>query len=62
MDDFANIFPDALDMGQKVMTALMMIERDYVIKSRFNVIIARPKKLFTRVFARVDGACRCLPS
>ncbi|MBK7482303.1 MAG: ATP-dependent DNA helicase RecQ [Flavobacteriales bacterium] len=54
VDDFANIFPDALDMGQKVMTALMMIERDYVIKSRFNVIIARPKKLFTRVFARVD--------
>jgi hypothetical protein len=25
-----------------------------VIRSRFNVIIARPKKLFTRVFARVD--------
>lgn len=56
VDDFANIFPDALDLSQKVMTALMMIERDYLIKSRFNVIIARPKKLFTRVFARIDRA------
>ncbi|HRA18520.1 MAG TPA: helicase-related protein, partial [Flavobacteriales bacterium] len=54
VDDFANIFPDVLDLGQKVMTALMMIERDYLIKSRFNVIIARPKKLFTRVFARIE--------
>jgi hypothetical protein len=55
VEDFANIFPDAMDLGQKVMTALMMIERDYLIKSRFNVIIARPKKLFTRVFARIES-------
>ena len=31
----------------------MMIEKDYLAKHRFNVIIARPKKLFVKVFARI---------
>lgn len=51
-NDFAYIFDTDEDVDQKVATALMMIEKDYLIKSRFNVLIARPKKLFTKVYAR----------
>jgi ATP-dependent DNA helicase RecQ len=54
VDDFGHIFEDALDLDQKVLTALMMIEKDYLAKTRFNVLIARPKKLFVRVFARIS--------
>jgi len=53
VDDFGHIFENAIDLDQKVLTALMMIEKDYLAKSRFNVIVARPKKLFVKVFARV---------
>ena len=56
VDDFAHIFQNPQDLDQKVMTALMMIEKDYLIKSRFNVIIARPKKLFTRVYGRMTNS------
>lgn len=51
-NDFAYIFDSAEEVDQKVATALMMIEKDYLIKTRFNVLIARPKKLFTKVYAR----------
>ncbi len=54
VDDFGHIFENANDLDQKVLTALMMIEKDYLAKNRFNVIIARPKKLFVRVFARIS--------
>jgi ATP-dependent DNA helicase RecQ len=54
VDDFGHIFEDAIDLDQKVLTALMMIEKDYLAKNRFNVIIARPKKLFVKVFARIS--------
>ncbi len=54
VDDFGHIFENALDLDQKVLTALMMIEKDYLAKNRFNVIIARPKKLFVKVFARIS--------
>jgi hypothetical protein len=50
--DFAYIFDSEEELDQKVSTALMMIEKDYLIKTRFNVLIARPKKLFSKVFAR----------
>lgn len=53
VDDFGHIFENSLDLDQKVLTALMMIEKDYLAKDRFNVIIARPKKLFVKVFARI---------
>ncbi len=53
VDDFGHIFENSLDLDQKVLTALMMIEKDYLAKNRFNVIIARPKKLFVKVFARI---------
>ena len=33
----------------------MMIEKDYLAKHRFNVLIARPKKLFAKVYARVSN-------
>lgn len=53
-EDFAYIFNVTDDVDQKVMTALMMIEKDYLAKYRFNVIVARPKKLFVKVFARTN--------
>ena len=53
-NDFAYIFDFANEVDQKVSTALMMIEKDYLIKTRFNVLIARPKKLFTKVYARTN--------
>lgn len=55
VDDFGHIFQNAIDLDQKVLTALMMIEKDYLAKSRFNVLIARPKKLFVRVYAKVSN-------
>lgn len=54
IDDFGHIFENAMDLDQKVLTALMMIEKDYLAKNRFNVLIARPKKLFVIVYAKVD--------
>ena len=54
-DDFSYIFGNTLEYDQKVMTALMMIEKDYLAKNRFNVLIARPKKLFVKVYARVNN-------
>jgi RecQ family ATP-dependent DNA helicase len=54
IDDFGHIFENAIDLDQKVLTALMMIEKDYLAKNRFNVLIARPKKLFVLVFAKVS--------
>ncbi len=55
-DDFSYIFsilPDAVD--QKVLTSLMMLEKDYLQKTRFNVLIVRPKKLFVTVYARIQN-------
>ena len=53
VDDFGHIFENAIDLDQKVLTALMMIEKDYLARNRFNVLIARPKKLFVKVYARI---------
>lgn len=55
VDDFAFAFEDAQDLDQKVKTALMMIEKDYLVKYRFNVVIARPKQLFTKVYSKVSA-------
>ncbi len=54
VDDFGHIFENAPDLDQKVLTSLMMIEKDYLAKHRFNVLIARPKKLFVKVYARIS--------
>lgn len=57
VDDFGHIFENANnDLDQKVLTSLMMIEKDYLAKHRFNVLIARPKKLFVQVYARISDA------
>jgi RecQ family ATP-dependent DNA helicase len=53
VDDFAHIFQDALDLDQKVLTSLMMIEKDYLKKTRFSVLVARPKQLFAKVYAKI---------
>lgn len=54
VDDFAFIFEDAADLDQKVLTSLMMLEKDYLSKHRFNVLIARPRKLFSVAYAKVS--------
>ncbi|MBQ9202375.1 MAG: ATP-dependent DNA helicase RecQ [Bacteroidales bacterium] len=55
-DDFQYIFPksNAEEVSQKVQTGLMMIEKDYLAKYRFNVVIARPKQLFVKAYARTN--------
>ncbi len=55
VDDFSYIFDKEDDIDQKVLTALMMIEKDYLEKHRFNVVIARPKKLLVKVYARLTN-------
>lgn len=52
--DFSYIFNTHDNLDQKVSTALMMIEKDYLLKSRFNVLIARPKRMFAKVYARTN--------
>ncbi len=54
VDDFAFIFEGTIDLDQKVLTSLMMLEKDYLAKHRFNVLIARPRKLFSTVYAKVS--------
>ena len=54
VDDFALIFEGSIDLDQKVLTSLMMLEKDYLAKHRFNVIIARPRKLFATVYAKLS--------
>ena len=54
-DDFAYILNETDDVDQKVTTALMMIEKDYLAKYRFNVLIARPKRLFVKVYAYTNS-------
>jgi len=53
VDDFGYLFRDSPDPGQKVLSALMMIEKDYLARAKFNVIVARPQKLSVSVFARI---------
>ncbi len=53
-NDFGYIFETGDGLDQKVSTALMMIEKDYLLKTRFNVLIARPKRVFTCVYARTN--------
>lgn len=42
-------------LNQKVLSTLMLIEKDFLRRYRYNVVIARPKALFTEVFACVDS-------
>jgi len=54
VSDFGYIFESSNNLDQQVLSTLMMIEKDYLYKYRFNVLIARPKKLFVLVYAKVD--------
>ena len=54
VDDFALIFDGAIDLDQKVLTSLMMLEKDYLARHRFNVLIARPRKLYSTVYAKLS--------
>lgn len=51
VDDFAFAFDDDEDLEAKVKTGLMMIEKDYLAKFHYNVVIARSKSLFSIVYA-----------
>lgn len=53
VDDFGHVFNNSQDMDQKVLAALMMIEKDYQKQYGFKVLTARPKKLFLNVFAKI---------
>ena len=53
-EDFSYIF-DGDDDGTKIKTALMMIEKDYLTRIRYNAILARPKQMFVKCYARTDA-------
>ena len=55
VDDFALIFEGSMDLDQKVLTSLMMLEKDYLARHRFNVLIARPRKLYSTVYAKLSN-------
>ena len=54
IDDFGYIFPNNVDPEQKVKSALLVLEKDLLARYRYNVIVVRPKSLFTTVFARIN--------
>jgi len=52
VDDFAFIFSDKIkDLETKVKSALLLLEKDLIKKYNYNVLIVRPKSLFSEVFA-----------
>lgn len=53
-EDFSYIFNDGDEDGTKIKTALMMIEKDYLNRLRYNALIARPKQMFVKCYARTD--------
>lgn len=56
VNDFEYIFSfNKTDVEQKVKSSLLLLENDLLNKYKFNVIIARPKSLFTTVFIRVKN-------
>ena len=56
VNDFEYIFNfENIDVEQKVKSALLLLEKDLLNKYRFNVLIVRPKSLFTTVFLKVKS-------
>lgn len=58
VEDFKHIFSDQLDdsaIEQKVKSSLLLLERDLLGKYRYNVIIVRPKALFSTVYLKVKS-------
>ena len=53
VDDFSYIFPYEDDPEQKVKSALLVLEKDFLARFEYNVLIVRPKALFSTVYAKV---------
>lgn len=55
IDDFSYLFPESDEGMQenKVKSTLMLIEKDFIRKHRFPVVLVRPKSLFTMAYVRV---------
>lgn len=53
IEDFQYIFTKDINPEQKVKSALLVIEKDLYARYDYNVIIVRPKSLFSTVFASV---------
>jgi len=57
IEDFRFIFSEEQsddNIERKVKSSLLLLERDLLAKYRYNVIIVRPKSLFSTVYVRVD--------
>jgi ATP-dependent DNA helicase RecQ len=55
IDDFAHIFPNSDQPEQKVKSALLVLEKDLLTRYRYNVLVVRPKSLFSTVFVRISN-------
>lgn len=56
VEDFQHIFNfENVDVEQKTKSSLLLIEKDLLKKYSYNVVLARPKSLFTTVFARINA-------
>lgn len=53
VEDFSYIFPNATDHDSKVKSTLLLIENDLLNKYGYNVLIVRPKNLFSTVYAEI---------
>lgn len=59
VSDFEFIFNfENVDVEQKVKSSLLLLEKDLLNKYRFNVLIVRPKSLFTSAFVKVSNEHR----
>lgn len=57
IEDFRFIFADKKDdqVEQKVKSALLVLEKDLIEKYGYNVLIVRPKSLFTTVYGAISS-------
>ncbi len=55
IDDFAHIFPNNDEPEQKVKSSLLVLEKDLLARYRYNVLVVRPKSLFSTVYARIQN-------
>ncbi|MBN2572332.1 MAG: ATP-dependent DNA helicase RecQ [Ignavibacteriales bacterium] len=66
-DDFQNIFLDELkhndreseNLDNKIKTALLIIEKDLIMKLGYSPIVARPRALFTFGYFRMNDEKEC---
>ncbi|MBL1407313.1 helicase-related protein [Sphingobacterium faecale] len=55
-EDFEYIFDKGQDVQQKMLTSLMFMEKNYILKEGFPVFTARPKKRFITGYAKLADA------